>query len=85
MVSLNSVNEKNDILELKQLIEEHVSATGSAKGREILGNFEMYLPKFKKILPFDYARMMTIITQMEEKGLNSQQAQIEAFYANVRK
>lgn len=85
MVSLNPVNEEYDILELKQLIEEHVCATNSAKGKEILGNLDMYLPKFKKILPFDYARMMTTITQMEEKGLNSQQAQIEAFYANARK
>ncbi|MFQ7290577.1 MAG: hypothetical protein ACLRPV_17665 [Lacrimispora saccharolytica] len=41
----------------------------------------MYLPKFKKIIPNDYKRMMTAIAQMEEKGLSSEQAQIEAFYA----
>ena len=28
--------------------------------------------------------MMNAIVQMEEKGLNSEQAQIEAFYANLR-
>ena len=28
--------------------------------------------------------MMNAIVQMEAKGLNSEQAQIEAFYANIR-
>ena len=45
----------------------------------------LHLPKFKKIIPHDYNRMQMAIVQMEEKGLNSQQAQIEAFYANARK
>ena len=31
------------------------------------------------------SRMMNTIVQMEEKGLSSEQAQIEAFYANQRK
>ena len=30
------------------MIEEHVEATGSERGRKILENFEEYLPKFKK-------------------------------------
>ena len=29
--------------------------------------------------------MMMAIVQMEEKGLSSEQAQIEAFYANMKK
>jgi len=29
--------------------------------------------------------MMNTIVQMEEKGLSSEQAQIEAFYANTKK
>ena len=58
--------------------------TNSAKGKEILENFSEYLPKFKKIIPHDYARMLKAIVQMEEKGLSSEQAQIEAFYANKK-
>ena len=85
MVSLNEVTEKYDILELKQMIEEHVRATNSAKGKDVLEHFEDYLPKFKKILPYDYARMRQTILAMEEKGMSSEQAQIEAFFANTRK
>ena len=46
-------------------------------------HFSEYLPKFKKIIPNDYKRMLNAIVQMEEKGLSSEQAQIEAFYANA--
>ena len=71
-------------MELKDMIKEHVSLTNSIKGKEILDNFSEYLPKFKKIVPYDYNRMMMAIVQMEEKGLSSEQAQIEAFYANTK-
>ncbi|MBO5196903.1 MAG: glutamate synthase large subunit [Lachnospiraceae bacterium] len=82
MVSMEAVTEKYDVLELKEMIREHVESTGSEKGKEILDNFMEYLPKFKKIIPHDYSRMLQTIVQMEEKGLSSEQAQIEAFYAN---
>lgn len=85
LVSFEEVTNKYDVSELKDMIKEHVAYTNSAKGKEILDNFGEYLPKFKKILPHDYRRMMNTIVQMEEKGLSSEQAQIEAFYANTRK
>ena len=85
LVSFESVTEKYDVLELKAMIAEHVKYTNSARGKEILDNFLAYLPKFKKIIPHDYRRMLQTIVQMEEKGLSSEQAQIEAFFANTRK
>ncbi len=84
LVSFDIVNEKYDVLELKEMIKEHVKHTNSAKGKEILEDFMTYLPKFKKIIPHDYRRMLQTIAQMEEKGLSSEQAQIEAFYANAQ-
>ena len=84
LVSFEEVTNKYDVLELKGLIEEHVACTNSLKGRRILDHFSQYLPRFKKVVPHDYRRMMNAIVQMEEKGLNSEQAQIEAFYANLR-
>ncbi|MBQ8928573.1 MAG: glutamate synthase large subunit [Oscillospiraceae bacterium] len=83
LVSLQEVTEKYEVLELKQMIEAHVAATGSEKGRRILADFAGYLPKFKKILPHDYARMREAILRMEERGMTTEQAQIEAFYLTV--
>ena len=85
LVSLEEVTNKYDVQELKEMIQDHVTYTGSARGKEILDHFGEYLPKFKKVMPHDYRRMMNTIVQMEEKGLSSEQAQIEAFYANQRK
>ena len=76
LVSFEDVSNKYDVLELKGLIQEHVAYTNSEKGKRILDHFSEYLPKFKKIVPHDYRRMMNAIVQMEEKGLNSEQAQI---------
>ncbi len=79
MVSIKRVSDKYDVQELKNMIKEHVAYTNSEIGKKILNNFKDYLPKFKKIIPGDYERMMTAILQMEEKGLSSEQAKIEAF------
>lgn len=84
MVSIEKLTSKYDVGELKQMIIDHTTYTNSAKGKEILENFAEYLPKFKKIIPNDYNKMMMKIVQMEEKGLSSEQAQIEAFYANKK-
>ena len=85
MVSVEELTNKYDILELKEMIQEHVEATGSQRGKDILASFNDYVPKFKKIIPYDYKRMLNTIVQMEEKGLSSEQATIEAFYANTRR
>ena len=67
----------------KFFVMENVKGMAQRIG-EIKDNFKEYLPKFKKIIPYDYDRMLKTIVQMEEKGLSAEQAQIEAFYANTR-
>ena len=61
------------------MIEEHVAYTNSESGKEILDHFTDYLPKFKKIIPIDYEKMLSTIVQMEEQGMSSEQAKTEAF------
>ena len=79
MVKIRRVTDKYDVQELKGMIQEHVAYTNSEVGKRILDHFEEYLPKFKKIIPEDYEKMMAAIFQMEEKGLSREKAQIEAF------
>ena len=82
LVGIEPLSNKYDVIELINMIKDHVKYTNSEKGKMILDNIEEYLPKFKKVMPYDYKRMMKAIVQMEERGLNSEQAQIEAFYMN---
>ena len=84
MVDMEAVTERHDAEELRTLIEHHVRETGSPLGKRVLDHFQEYLPKFKKIIPRDYKRMITTIGQMEEKGMSHEKATMEAFYA-VRK
>ena len=83
-VMTDALTEPHDIAELRGLIEAHVAATGSPRGKKILAAFHSYIPCFKKVMPRDYDRMLRSIAQYEEKGLTRQQAEIEAFYANTR-
>jgi len=80
LVSLESVTNKYDIMELKNIIQEHFDATGSEKAKRILDNFAGYIGSFKKILPHDYAKIQSTVVALEEKGMSSEQAEIEAFY-----
>ena len=83
MVSIEKVENKYDRKELRDLIAAHVQATGSELGAKILADFDSYLPHFKKVIPDEYKRMITLSAKLEEKGLNSQQAQMEAFYESI--
>ncbi|MDY3281998.1 glutamate synthase large subunit [Dysosmobacter sp.] len=83
-VMIDTLTENCDIQELRSLIEEHVAATGSPKGKQILSAFKSYIPCFKKIMPRDYDRMIRAIAQLEAKGMSREQAEIEAFYASTK-
>ena len=58
MVEMSEVTEKDDIRELKKLINEHVKETGSKLGTVILEHFDKYLPFFKKIIPTEYKKII---------------------------
>ena len=83
MVSMEKVESKFDREELYRLIDDHVQHTGSPKGQRILAAFDDYLPRFKKIIPNDYKRLVQLASQFEEQGVAPEQAQIEAFYASL--
>ena len=80
MINVTGVTEPHDIAELKLLISAHIEATDSAFGKEIMGNFEKYLPLFKRIIPKDYQKMLVAISRFEEKGVPHKEAVLQAFY-----
>ena len=83
-VMTDALTEPHDIAELRGLIEAHVAATGSPRGKKILAAFHSYIPCFKKVMPRDYDRMLRAIAQYEAEGLPREQAEIQAFYAHTR-
>jgi len=83
LVEMETFSHKNDVMELKNIIMEHVEATDSEKGRNILDHFDEYIPRFKKIIPVDYREILHLIARKEEQGMSRDMAQIEAFSAFV--
>ena len=83
LVLMEKVESKAEQEELKRILEAHVKATDSKKGKIVLENFKDYLPKFKKIIPSDYKEIMLVSGKYEEQGFSKEDAQIEAFYTCV--
>ena len=79
LVNMEQLEIKSDIDELRNIIEEHVTCTGSKKGQDILDHFKTYVPMFKKIIPSDYKVMLKKIASFEEQGADMETAKIEAF------
>ena len=61
------------------MITEHVQATGSVRGREILEDFDNRVHEFKKVISRDYSQMIERIAEYRAKGFPQEQAEIEAF------
>jgi glutamate synthase domain-containing protein 2/glutamate synthase domain-containing protein 3 len=62
-VDLDPVDTPEDIQLLKRLIENHVKYTGSPRGAWILDNFGEMLPKFIKVFPHEYKRVLGVPQQ----------------------
>ena len=61
---------RHDGVRLKQLIEKHMHYTDSSKAKEILQNWNDYLPKFVKVMPVEYRRAL-LEMQAEQKAADS--------------
>ena len=58
MVALEKVETDEDITELRTLIEKHLDHTGSTAAAQVLEEWEATLPKFVKVMPTDYKRVL---------------------------
>ena len=58
MVSLEPVADAEDVDALRELIEEHQRYTGSGPAERVLADWNAYLPKFVKVFPVDYRRVI---------------------------
>ena len=83
MVGLEPV-EEDDIATLHDLIQAHVDYTNSQKAIQVLANWSEMLPKFVKVMPRDYKRVLQALREAEASGLSGDEALTAAFEANAR-
>jgi glutamate synthase (ferredoxin) len=82
MVFLEQVEDYEELNEVKTMITNHAKYTSSKHARMILDNWSSYAGKFVKIIPKDYKRMLQAIKNVQQEGLNGEQALMAAFNEN---
>ena len=78
LVELRPAN-NDDLKRIKELVEQHVLHTNSAKGRHILENWNNFVNRFTKVVPVAYEEMQAAIERYKEQGLSLEEAQLAAF------
>ena len=79
LVSVEPLEDPEDIQELREMLAQHWEATGSPRAREILERFEAYVGDFKKLIPWDYAAMTRAIAAGQAQGMEREAAELAAF------
>ncbi len=76
-VELSLVEEKQDMTELEELVRKHYEHTRSPLAKLILDQWDDYLHKFLKIIPYEYKKVM------EEEKLRLLQQKIDEMETDV--
>ncbi|MBK9036003.1 MAG: glutamate synthase large subunit [Myxococcales bacterium] len=58
LVELESLVDESDLWLVHGLIEDHVRLTSSTLGRKLLDNWELVVPRFVKVMPIEYRRVL---------------------------
>ncbi|MGI0493792.1 glutamate synthase large subunit [Alkalinema pantanalense CENA528] len=84
MVGLEKLEDPEEINDLQQMLQRHVHYTQSQKAAEILAHWSDTVPKFVKVMPKDYKRVLQAIAAAMADGLTGDEALAAAFEANAR-
>jgi glutamate synthase (ferredoxin) len=84
MVLLEALEDPEEIKDLRTIIQNHLNYTKSNKAKEVLANWETILPKFVKVIPKDYKRVLQCLKKAFESGLSGDDALAAAFEENAR-
>ncbi|OWB54840.1 hypothetical protein B5S28_g699 [[Candida] boidinii] len=81
MVELASLTDPAEIAFLRGLLEDHRHYTGSELADRLLNNFNRFLPKFVKVLPHEYKKVLLKEAQMKEEA---KKKEVQNFYSTIR-
>ena len=84
MVGIGKLENPAEIAEVRAMIERHLAYTQSARARQVLEAWDQAVPRFVKVLPKDYQRMLACIERAHAQGLSGDDAIMAAFEENAR-
>jgi glutamate synthase (ferredoxin) len=84
LVALEKLEDADEIEEVWKLIQRHQTYTNSKRAAKILGDWKNFIPKFVKVMPQDYARVLKSLKKVQSQGLSGDEAIMAAFEENVK-
>jgi glutamate synthase (ferredoxin) len=84
MVGREPLEDPEEIALIRGMVERHAEATRSAHARAILEGWQKWVPRFVRVVPHDYRRVIEAQARMREKGLAAEEAEMAAFELNAR-
>jgi glutamate synthase (ferredoxin) len=84
MVGLERIEGRDEANGVRDMIERHVIHTGSERARNVLAMWEAVVPKFVKVMPKDYKRVLASLKKAEAAGLTGDDALTAAFEENSK-
>jgi glutamate synthase (ferredoxin) len=84
MVQLFALTDRDEIEEVRELVRKHAEYTDSERARQVLASWEELVPKFVKVYPNDYRRVIETQKRLKAQGLSEEAAVMAAFEANAQ-
>lgn len=83
MVLLETIDHEEELNEIKEMIQKHVTYTGSPQGKRVLNDWENASQRFTKVIPTDYKQMLENINKAHKAGLSGEEALMAAFAGEI--
>ncbi|HEY6105030.1 MAG TPA: hypothetical protein VIV59_03550 [Anaeromyxobacteraceae bacterium] len=84
MVSLERLEDPEEVALVRRLVEKHVQATRSRRGQQVLDAWPDLARKFVRVVPNDYRRVLAAQARFRAQGLPPDEAEMAAFWENTR-
>lgn len=83
MVNLGKLSDGEEIAEVQAMIKKHAEYTRSERAWKVLALWDQMLPKFVKVYPNDYRRVLETQKKFKQAGLSDDEAIMAAFEENA--
>ncbi|HXY40267.1 MAG TPA: glutamate synthase subunit alpha, partial [Vicinamibacteria bacterium] len=84
MVQLYRLEEAEELELVKDLVFRHARLTGSARASKILADWGYFVPRFVRVVPNDYKRVLEAQRRMRDTGMSAEEAEMAAFELNAQ-
>jgi glutamate synthase (ferredoxin) len=84
LVGLEKLEDADEIEEVWKLIQRHQTYTKCQRVAKMLADWKSFVPKFVKVMPQDYKRVLQSLKKVQSQGLSGDDAIMAAFEENVK-